>query len=1193
MPNPDESGVLSSLNELWSLSRPVMKAGTRAVRASDVSSEIPMPSFLAHDDFEVVDRAELRSAPERRRNDNGMAVALQLKADVEDDDVLLLMARQESGAISFHLPQRTAIRRGSGTAKRVTVIFEVAVSETADGRERRGWIARTVRVVLVRVVKAAVGRLLEHAAEQAVPLLARKLEEQLWASRIQGWLRITAEGLAAGEDRLAAARPAFRSGERGLLLIHGTFSTAHGAFRNLARNGFLAEARALYGGNLFAFNHFTISKTPEENVRDLLDELPDQELEFDVITHSRGGLVLRELLEGSGRRHAHRRRLRIRHVVLVACPNGGTPLADPSHWDRKLSFIANLLEMFPENPFTTGAAWLTESLKWFAANVLGNCPGLSVMDPQGGYLHELQQAPDLPADVSYHAVASNFHPPKEWWARLADMGVDQFFGGANDLVVPTEGGWKTSDVVSEWIPGNRIACLGAGGNLRQEQPSSVHHSGFFSDADVSAWILSCLRGAASKLPAMTTSDTLPLRTARSVRSGVSAESVVVPTGAVRERPLSEDAECDLLTSTAVPSGWNEEQELWLTVISNHLHTKVEDEESGPAVPMLLAQYGSARVTVPFYTSGTKDNAGKRWQTLIRMHRQIVSYANGGSFAGSATADGRQESFPDSQFLQQFGDELFRTLFPEEVRNLYNVARFLHKKRRLKIIFSSMIPWVADMPWELAYDRVAGCFLTCGDVRFVRNVLTPTPSNKIQEKNGALRILVVSAQPSGAGRLSIEDERRGIYESFRPLIDAELVQVEVLAGASPSLLQERLRYQLDGDDFDVLHFIGHGEFDEQNRTGYLLFQDDVGRPKRLSAASFLNIVRGRDIRIVFLNACETGRGRQADYNRGVAMALVQDGIPAVVANQYSVIDRSASLFSLHFYACLAMGLKIGDATREARIALQYCGVEPMDWAVPVLFASNPDARLCTANCRPRGVSATAEDAFGILSRSAATLRGATGVRRKTIAVWDAENSLVYRENLQRTLDELNEVQSAFAFQLERFTAPRGLWAVDSDSSSDGVAYLRAEKVIGRMERITESIGADYLFCVTELPLRDESTTALYYYDVGRIFILSTWALDPPLEGLKLKKAMANHLAMSLLDDLCGGLPCGERDDDPEHPVHTTGFWNDDRIVAHIAGQMTITPANRKQIRQAIKKKKITQQQFDSIEVLLNLYRSDGQ
>lgn len=59
--------------------------------------------------------------------------------------------------------------------------------------------------------------------------------------------------------------------------------------------------------------------------------------------------------------------------------------------------------------------------------------------------------------------------------------------------------------------------------------------------------------------------------------------------------------------------------------------------------------------------------------------------------------------------------------------------------------------------------------------------------------------------------------------FEPLIDVGSVTVEVLARATPSRIHGRL---LTGD-FDVVHFVGHGTFDEEAQEGALIFEDDRG------------------------------------------------------------------------------------------------------------------------------------------------------------------------------------------------------------------------------------------------------------------------------------------------------------------------------------------------------------------------------
>jgi hypothetical protein len=74
-----------------------------------------------------------------------------------------------------------------------------------------------------------------------------------------------------------------------------------------------------------------------------------------------------------------------------------------------------------------------------------------------------------PAGVEYSALVSNYLPEQNLLKRMADVGVSVFFGSANDLVVPSAGGWKTTSPV----PVSRIACYGNGGNLAQPAGSPV------------------------------------------------------------------------------------------------------------------------------------------------------------------------------------------------------------------------------------------------------------------------------------------------------------------------------------------------------------------------------------------------------------------------------------------------------------------------------------------------------------------------------------------------------------------------------------------------------------------------------------------------------------------------------------------------------------------------------------------------
>ncbi len=345
---------------------------------------------------------------------------------------------------------------------------------------------------------------------------------------------------------------------------------------------------------------------------------------------------------------------------------------------------------------------------------------------------------------------------------------------------------------------------------------------------------------------------------------------------------------------------------------------------------ILAAFRNARVVEPFPCRG--GAAGARWQRIIRAHERTLAFLEGRSKAGSP---------PTASELRSLGDDLFEALFPGDVRRLYDTARSLQPEGVLDVVLTSMIDWVADKPWELLRDPSRREFLGTSCVNLVRNVFTAVPADTPARRSGRLRVLVVSARPHGAGPLSIEQETSGLRRAFRPLVRSGLALVEVLPRATPSKLQQRLQV----DRTDVLHFVGHGAFDAATREGSVLLEDERGRPRRLGVDSFRQIVCRRGLRLVSLNACETGRGGRADWSRGVAPALVAAGVPAVVANQYPVLDSAATTFAVDFYAALARRRALGDAAREARVAVEReAGGGGLDWAIPVLFARDPRASL---------------------------------------------------------------------------------------------------------------------------------------------------------------------------------------------------------------------------------------------------------
>ena len=1077
----------------------------------------------------------LIATPKVRR---GEAVAAPLTLDVEGapDDIYVVMTRYASGAVRFHMPSepaRRGRRRGSRTLYRFSI--PVPAAPAPEAGVRRGFISSAIKTVVLKVAG--------KVADYALAKLALLWETATWKlkGRREGWLTVTPEGLSRKAALPAADFQTLSPTGRHLLFLHGTFSSTAAAFKGLAKtpgsNGktLFEELKEVYENRIYGFDHFTLSRTPEENVRMLLEALPDRRTTFDVITHSRGGLVLRHLVERRDRFGSLADRFAVGRAVLVASPNGGTPLASPDHVTQYTNWLSNVMELFPDNPFTTGVEFVSEALSWMARRLVGSLPGLASMDNNGEIIQALQAAPGPPSEA-YSALVANFEPDGALLQRIIDAGADLFFPTANDLVVPTEGGWRVDPGAgAAVIPGTRVGCFGLGGNLPQLK--AVNHVNFFDDPGTVDFLVRALRGQAQPVTPIDIAHDLP----SGRRRGVARVEAPSPAAASKPRveptvpraiasPIQVQAPAEAQTAAPEPE--------------DVFHLALLAPTQGADVAQLIATFRNARVMEYLHTGGkaraaaaqrrgSADAATTQWDLIKAGQAHIQGYIDG---------DPAYPQLPDEAALQRMGGALFEALFPDQVRRLYDAARSEQVNRRLNLIFTSDIGWIADQSWEFIYDPDRRTFLALEEVNFTRNVLTAIPAERIPARNG-MRILVVVAQPLGLGTLSVEEEADVIRSGFRRLLDAGLAQVELLLDATPELLHRRL--ESAEAPFDVLHFIGHGEYQEQNDCGYLIFENQDGGEQRLDSSTLRQIVCRRGIRLVCLNACETGRGGRQDFSRGVAQALIAGGVPAVVANQYPVLDVSATAFSRHFYWARAMGHSIGDAAREARVSVNYSiSGEAIDWAVPVVFARNPAQQLCL----PR----TAADYERTRSAAVRSRRRAVGDRVR-IGIWNAHRMIPHLPDI---CTRLTEAQTHYAFETVSFPAPIGTWRREQDKDQ---AFVVAETLYERLKSKPKELAVDQLICMINFPLKDARTRYLYYWRRDPLIVTSTFEL---LEQLNEREFTVERMMAHLAAAVVAGIPPHPR---RVGPADCPLYYNSERNIRSIAGRLTFCANCRKQFK----------------------------
>jgi hypothetical protein len=1053
-------------------------------RGATLQEPVLPPEFLKIDKVTIEKSYQISldpTAPVRRGEE---LPAIALEAQTTGDDAPLVVLRHPSGAITFHAGIPSIRRRAAaGTLYQ----FRIPLRQSLTSEGQRGLVTSVFKAVVLKVSKPVI----DAALSFALPKLARIWEERTWSGKgiAEGWFHVTPSA-GGGPLELEPGTP--DPAQRNLVLIHGTFSDAASAFGGLTKTDFFKQTASLYANRIYAFNHFSVSKSPQDNVDALLSGLPDTKHLCDVITHSRGGLVLRTIVERAADFGPMASRFQLGRAVLVASPNDGTPLIGPDRWDKTIGWIANLLKIIehftPDNPFLTGAEFVAEGIVWLAHHVSGDLPGLRSMD-RGGETIEALQGPPTPPAHAYSALVANFQPDRNILQTMVDAGVDQFFDSANDLVVPTEGGWRIDRDGIEHIDRESVGCFGPGGNLAPGEPAAVMHTSFFHRTETAVFLERALKGQPQNLPALNVEAPLPDR--RFVRAATAA--------AFSGPQVQPKTRISGPQEAPGPSAFN----LPTTAARDTFHIvilQVADTENEPAASgarakrssskpraLIYAAYGGARVVEEFELRG--GTIGEYWERIIDIHGRIKKFT-----------DEQQGTLPADAEMDLLGRLLFRVMFPGDVKRLYDTARSLQGRRRLDIVFTSMVSWVAEKPWEFAYDPGRNTYLATEEIHFVRNVLTQVPGDAGEPTPGPLRVLIVSAQPVGTVELSIDEETEMIRRDFSALTDAGLARVEVLPRATIAALHGAL--SIGG--YNVVHFIGHGVFREESNQGFLLFQGQPGAPPEfLDERSARELFCGRGIGLLFLNACQTSTSSPADFNRGLAQSLVAHGLPALVANQYSVGDTAATSFSQFFYWGLARGLSLGAAAREARISVNYSLNGPaIDWAVPVLYARDPNSTLTT------GVSGV--PAVMPVGAGPATARIAALEHPFRIAVWDVDRAL---PDLPGILDRLSRAQKRFGFELVNLSAP-----LDAFKTIDGVRYLWKERVAERLRGRVGELRANALLCLTHYPLSDDDGYRPYAWwpsDLkSPILIFSYAGLDLDPRNPETPRALVNAIVRAM-------------------------------------------------------------------------------
>lgn len=323
--------------------------------------------------------------------------------------------------------------------------------------------------------------------------------------------------------------------------------------------------------------------------------------------------------------------------------------------------------------------------------------------------------------------------------------------------------------------------------------------------------------------------------------------------------------------------------------------------------------------------------------------------------------GIQSSFSDSssEFTSCVGRLLFDSIMLEEIRTSFqmsmNLARSQNSKILFELRFDENIAELARYPWELMHDG-RRFLLPSGMVELVRYISYPEATTALKTSL-PLRMLYIRSRPMDLSALPAFNEELAIRHALEPLVNSGSIIIDELETATYDSLLD----YLDDHKCNILHFDGHGvfaklcrncgefnfphmlacnhcksEFRQTIPRGYLAFESDRGNTNWLSSST-LGHIFGPELRLGVLSACSSGTILGEVFFGSTGPALIQAGVPAVVATQLPISVEAATGFAKGFYRSLSRFRSLPTAVNAGRRRL----FDTNEWFIPTLYMRSRD------------------------------------------------------------------------------------------------------------------------------------------------------------------------------------------------------------------------------------------------------------
>lgn len=319
-------------------------------------------------------------------------------------------------------------------------------------------------------------------------------------------------------------------------------------------------------------------------------------------------------------------------------------------------------------------------------------------------------------------------------------------------------------------------------------------------------------------------------------------------------------------------------------------------------------------------------------------------------------------------LASLGQQLYDALFHGMLRDSWLTAQGIaqHRREPLRLRLGLKDKRLQQVPWEIL--RVNNRTLATGtDLTFSRyqpgvGAHTLGLDHSLSEVSTYLKVLMVVASPDDQERLELRQEVQHLQAELQPegqgnrdwLAESDWsngnglnrsagrdrnLSVQVTLLEQPG--RAELTQALEQGSYQILHYAGHSNLGETGGDLYLVSRQ-TGLTECLSGEDLAGLLVNNGIHLAVFNSC---RSAYADHDhpearwreQNLAQALVNRGVPSVIAMAERIPDNVAITFTQLLYRNLRQGFPIDLSLNRTRQGLMSAyGSDQFYWALPILY-----------------------------------------------------------------------------------------------------------------------------------------------------------------------------------------------------------------------------------------------------------------